>query len=96
MDDLDCPPTNGSGMPPPLGVRVCHSHAERLLTLEIHTGNATKQLEGMQASLSRVLFAILGASVAVTMSVLSAAVYIGGQLHAVTELERRVTHLEPR
>lgn len=68
----------------------------RLLSVEVRAHNTAKKMAMMESLLWKLVFTIVAASFGVIATVISAAVYIGGQLQSVADLDRRVATLENR
>lgn len=86
MDDI---PDTGTGI------------TGRLLATEIRVASLAKdqkstddKLSRYDTRLERLFWVILGGSFAVMVTVISAALYVGGRLNAIENLDRRVTRLE--
>jgi hypothetical protein len=88
MDDIP----NTHGLTPPTPSTI----PGRLLAVEVRTHQNSRDIAGIKNVASRLVLAIIGASLTVTITVVSAAIYVGGQFRAVAELDRRVVHLERR
>jgi ribosomal protein S8 len=68
----------------------------RLLTIEIEHRQLREEVDAMKTLARSILFAIISASVGVMVTIVAAAIYVGGRLHAVEDLDRRVTRIEDR
>ncbi len=68
----------------------------RLLAVEVRVHNNAHRLARLEDTLSRMLWAVVGGSVAVMVTVITAAIYVGGRFQAVTDLDRRMTRVEDR
>ena len=90
MPDMDDLPETGRGLQPPTTSEV----PGRLLALEIRTYNNAKALSRLEARLERLFWVILGGSFAVMVTVITAALYVGGRFAAIENLDRRVSRME--
>jgi uncharacterized membrane protein HdeD (DUF308 family) len=89
MDDL---PSTGHGLQPP----TQETMPGRLLAVEVRAHNNAKRITAMESLLGRFTLAVVAASLGVMVTVIGAAVYVGGRFQAVTDLDRRIAHLEDR
>lgn len=89
MDDI---PDTGVGLQPASPEHV----PGRLLAAEIRTYHNGKALGRLESRLERLFWVILGGSFAVMVTVISAAIYVGGRFAAIENLDRRVSRLEDR
>lgn len=87
MDDL---PSTGHGLQPP----TAETMPGRLLAVEVRAHNNAKRIVAMETLIGRFTLAVVGASLGVMVTVIGAAVYVGGRFQAVTDLDRRIGHLE--
>jgi hypothetical protein len=87
MDDI---PDTGVGIVPPSAEHV----PGRLLANEIRAYHNSKALQRLDSRLERLFWMILAGSFGVMITVIGAAIYVGGRFQAIENLDRRVTRLE--
>lgn len=91
VEGLDDIPDTGSG----IGGRVLATEI-KLAQLMRDQKAVEQRHERLESRIERLFWVVLGGSFAVMVSVISAAIYVGGRFQAVEDIERRVTRIEDR
>ena len=92
MEPLDDLPNTGVGLVPPSAAQV----PGRLLAVEVRQQRILAETAAWRSLTRTLVIAVVGASLGVMTTVIGAAVYIGGRLQAVADLDRRVSRIEDR
>lgn len=92
MEPLDDLPNTGVGLVPPSAAQV----PGRLLAVEVRQQRLLIEMGAWRSLTKALVIAVVSASLGVMATVIGAAVYIGGRLQAVADLDRRVSRMEDR
>jgi hypothetical protein len=88
----DLPSTGGVGLVPPTAAQM----PGRVLALEVRQKRIIDGLASGKSIVRGLVIAVVTGSLGVMVTVIGAAVYVGGRFQAVTDLDRRVSRIEDR
>lgn len=92
MEMDDDMPNTGVGLVPPTASTI----PGRLLAVEVRSFNNARAIARLEGVAMKLTLTIVAASLGVILTIISAAVYVGGRFQAVSELDRRVSRIEDR
>jgi hypothetical protein len=83
-------PNTGHGLVPPTPDTI----PGRLLAVEVRSFNNSRAIARLEGIAVKLTLTIISASLGVILTVIGAALYVGGRFQAVSELDRRVSRIE--
>lgn len=89
-DDFDDIPATGAGLMPPTAAQL----PGRLLAVEVKQQRIIELVRAQRRMALWLVGTVVGGSLGVMLTVIGAAIYVGGRFQAIVELDRRVTRIE--